>query len=277
MVIVRTMRGPFQVMEVFYPRIDEIPVLVNNLSFNQIVYLRQMSVNLPRVQLAASYIPFETSLLDLNRDERNLLACMSRTCRYQIRKADDLACRVEVRENDSTACRDFLSLHNQFVTLKRHAERLSEGRLQAYRRAGDVLVAYFDGQPVCGHLVLRDERVRRVGVLFTASRRLLAGERTTFISALNRWLHWYEMRQYKSQGMNVYDFGGLGTDTAEKTSIAFFKQSFGGTPVLEHSYLLARLTARIAVRLFYMSRRIRSRNPLTGILNNNSVRSLAYL
>jgi hypothetical protein len=277
MVVVEMTRGPFRVADIYYPREAEVAGFLSNLSFNQIVCLRQMPVALPSLE-EATHVPFETSLVDLNSNEQSLLARMNRTCRYQLRKADNLADRIEVRQNDSTACRDFLRLHNEFVSRKRHTERLSERRFEAYRPLSDVLVAYFEGRPICGHVVIRDERVGRVGVLFTVSTRLQGEERSTFISSINRWLHWYEIRQYKSQGLQVYDLCGLGTDTPEKAGIAFFKHSFGGTSVLEHNYVVARKSARMAVRLFYLARRIRSGNLLrsktTALAHDSSLAAL---
>jgi lipid II:glycine glycyltransferase (peptidoglycan interpeptide bridge formation enzyme) len=198
-------------------------------------------------------------LYDLTRDEDILFADMNRTCRQQVRKMQRLCDRIEVHRNDTTAYHDFLGIHNDFAALKKHSERLSEARLEAYKLVSDVMVAYFDGRPICGHLILRDPQLKRVGVLLSASTRLNGQEPSTFISSLNRWLHWYEMRCFKSEGMKVYDICGIGTDTPETAAIANFKKSFGGTQVLEHNYVLACAAVRAAVSLFYMMRRIRSR------------------
>ena len=258
MVIVKSMRGPFRVVDVYYPRLPEAEQVVDRLAFNEIIYIRQMPATLPPARFSTSGVRFETSLLDLTRDEDSLLTDMNRTCRYQLRKADRLRHRIKVRQNDSSAYRDFLAIHNDFVSLKKHSERLSQRRLDAFKPSSDIFVAYFDGRPVCGHLVLRDNELRRVGVLLTVSTRLRTEESSVFISSLNRWLHWCEMRQYKSEGMQVYDFCGSGADTPEKAGIAYFKQSFGGARVTEHNYVFARIPGRAAVSLFYAMRRIRS-------------------
>src|SRR5262249_1094740 len=144
--------------------------------------------------------------------------------------------------------------------VKRHSERLSDHRLDAFKPVSDVFVAYLDGRPVCGHLLLRDERLKRVGALLTASTRLNANEPAILVSSLNRWLHWYEMKLFKGEGIDVYDFCGVGTDTPEKASIAYFKKSFGGKQVTEHNYVLARVAGKAAVAAFYAWRRFRSKN-----------------
>jgi lipid II:glycine glycyltransferase (peptidoglycan interpeptide bridge formation enzyme) len=257
-VILETMRGLFRVTEVYYPRLDEINRFTDDLAVNEVVYMRQMPASLPAGRFATRYVPFETSLVDLTRDEQALLADMSRTGRHQVRKADRLRDSIEVRCNDNAAYRDFLAIHNDFVVLKRHSEKLSEKRLEVFKPVSDVFVAYFEGRPVCGHLVLRDEQLQRVGVVYTASTRLKNEDHTTFISSLNRWLHWFAMLRYKAQGIKTYDLCGLGTDTPEKAAIAYFKKSLGGTRVLEHNYVLARRPGHAAVALFYAMRQIRS-------------------
>jgi lipid II:glycine glycyltransferase (peptidoglycan interpeptide bridge formation enzyme) len=261
MVVVETRRGPFRVVEMFYPRLEEVAKLADNLAMNQIVYMRQLPVRVSKCQFSAMYVPFNTSLVDLTRDESTLFGGMNRTCRYQVRKADRLSHRIEVRRNDAIAYRDFHILYNDFVALKRHSEKLSAHRLDAFKSVSDVFVAYFDGRPICGHLILRDERLKRVGLLLAASTRLKGDDPTILISSLHRWLHWYEMRWFKSQGMEIYDLGGLGEDTPEKAAIAYFKRSFGGIQVLEHNCVLARAAGRAAVRFFYFFRKIRARRP----------------
>jgi hypothetical protein len=47
-------------------------------------------------------------------------------------------------------------------------------------------------------------------------------------------------------------------DTPERAGIAAFKLSFGGTRVVEHDYIIARLLGRAVVRALYVLRRVRS-------------------
>jgi lipid II:glycine glycyltransferase (peptidoglycan interpeptide bridge formation enzyme) len=208
MIVVETVRSLFRVVEVYYPRLDETQGLADNLALTDIVYMRQMPVCLPQASASAKYVPFETNLIDLRRDESSLLSDMNRTCRHQVRKVDHFSNRVEVRRNDQAAYRDLLEIYNSFAALKRHSEKLSARRLAAFKPVSDVFVAYLDGRPICGHLLLRDEKLKRVGALLTASTRLNRHDPAILVSSLNRWLHWYEMKLFKTEGMHVYDFCG---------------------------------------------------------------------
>jgi Acetyltransferase (GNAT) domain len=259
MVIVETTRGPFRLVELYYARQpEEIRGLRDSVALNRIVYIRQ-APRLPEVErFAAWYRPTATILVDLTRGLEELFAEASSTCRRQIRKTDRISNRLEIHRNDSSAYGDFLKLYNGFVAHSRHSEPLSKSRLDALRHLSDFFVAYFDGRPLCGHVMIRDQGLGRVGLLLSASTRLDGKDTPILIGSINRWLHWHEVQFYKSEGMLVYDLGGAGTETPRTAGIARFKRSFGGTQVTEHNYIAAKPVARIAIALFYAMRRMRS-------------------
>jgi len=257
MIVIETRRGPFRVADVYYARPGEAQVLCRNLALNQILHLRQTPELLAVGPFLARYRPWQALHLDLSCDLDDLFGAMDRTCRYQVRKADRIRDRIQIRRNDAAACRDFLALHNDLAALKKHTEVLSEHRFETTRPFTDVLVAYFDGRPVCSHVMIRDETLRRVGLIWSASTRLNGDDAPGFVSSLNRWLHWYEMCLYKSEDMKAYDFGNAGTDTASQAAVTKFKLSFGGTCVIEHDYIVGRITGRLALRLLSAIRRVR--------------------
>jgi hypothetical protein len=184
---------------------------------------------------------------------------MSRTTRYQISRADRERTGIEVHRNDACAYRDFHTVYNDFVALKKHTGRLPERLFDALKPHADVSVASFRGRPVCGHVSIRDETLKRVALVFSASTRLSGEYSSNFVGRLNRWLHWEEIALYKMEGMHLYDFGGTGTDSPAKASIARFKRMFGGKCVQQHDYIMARGVGRIAVQCFFVIRQIRSK------------------
>jgi hypothetical protein len=259
MVVVETTRTLFRLVEVYYAQeVGEIDTIRRAIAPNRILYLRQALTFFEFVRWPVWYRTTATILLDLRRDIDQLFSETSSTCRRQIRRIDRIANPTRVRRNDSTAYRDFLTLYNDFVAHNRHSEQLSKSRLDALRPSTDLFVAYFDGRPLCGHVFIRDERLRRVGLLLSASTRLRGEDAPVFVGSMNRWLHWHEIQLYKSEGMLVYDLGGAGTDTPRQAGIARFKRSFGGREVLEHNYIAANPLARMAIALFYALRRARS-------------------
>jgi regulator of sigma D len=258
MITFETLRGPFRVVDVYYPHPHEVVGLGERLAPNQIIHVRQAPFPFSAPRFEMGYAPSEVLLFDLTRDIEHLFSEANVNGRRQMKKAERVRDRIEVRRNDAEAYRDFIAIYNGFVGIKKHTEKITQKRLDALKPFADVLVAYFDKRPLCGHLSIRDERLRRVGVIWSASTRLTGEAAPNLVASVNRWLHWYEMRLYKSENMNIYDLGRIGTSTPEEAAITRFKLSFGGTRVLEHDYVMAGIAAHVAMRLLYAFRRIRS-------------------
>jgi hypothetical protein len=257
MLVVESKRGPFRVSDIYYPESCEIRGLGHSLRLNQIIYVRQASHFLEMEGPVVHYQAFRTSLVDLTRGTDQLFNDLNRTSRTQVRRMDRLGNRIEVRRNDGVDS-DFLAIYNEFVGVKRHCEKLSPRRLQQLKPFTDIFVAYFEGRPLCAHAYIRDETRKRVGLILAGSTRLTGKDAPVFVGSVNRWLHWYQMQLYKSEGIEIYDLGGTGSSTQEKEAIARFKLSLGGRQVVEHNYIIANLLGRLAIRFFYARRRLRS-------------------
>jgi lipid II:glycine glycyltransferase (peptidoglycan interpeptide bridge formation enzyme) len=86
-------------------------------------------------------------------------------------------------------------------------------------------------------------------MVLSSTSRLASEEDARLSGTLNRYLHWYELMTYKDQGMQLYDFGGVGDGSGP---IARFKLSFGGFRTQDYRYVFARALGRIAYK-FYKS------------------------
>jgi hypothetical protein len=257
MVIVESKRGPFRVSEIYYPEACEIRGLCRNLRMNQVIYIRQAPQFFETESPVMHHQAFRTSLVDLNRGTDELFNDLNRTSRTQVRRMERMGDRIEVRRNDGVDS-DFLAVYNEFVGVKRHSERLSPRRLQRLKPFTDIFVSYFQGRPLCAHAYIRDQKLKRVGLILAASTRLAGRDAPVFVGSVNRWLHWYEMQLYKAEGIEIYDLGGTGTSTPEKEAISRFKLSLGGKQVVEHNYMVANPPGRLAIKFFYILRRLRS-------------------
>ena len=256
MVTVESKRGPFRVSDIYYPEECEVRSLRRSLRMNQIIYIRQAPRFFETEGSVVHHQAFRTSLIDLTRGVDELFEDLSRNSRSQVRKIERLRDRIEVRRNDGVDS-DFLSVYNEFVDIKRHSERLSQRRLEQLKPYTDIFVSYFEGRPLCAHAYVRDENLKRVGLMLGGSTRLSGEDAPVFVGSVNRWLHWYEMQLYKSEGIEIYDLGGTGTSTAQKEAIARFKLSLGGKQVVEHNYMIANPLGHLSIRLFYAYRRLR--------------------
>jgi hypothetical protein len=169
--------------------------------------------------------PSCTTCVDLRPAPDDILAGFdAKSCRYEIRRADKLESRLTVRCDEPDAVRDFSRLYNAFVDRRRFSPRMRRTRLERYLRAGNLFVAYIDDEPIVGHVVVVDVLSARARLVFSASTRLEDGPHRASAGAVNRWLHWHEMREYRNAGIVTYDFGGV----SPTSSSAHFKLSFGG-------------------------------------------------
>lgn len=248
MVIIEGRRWVVDFRLVFFPDESELQQLLQFLPPNGILRVRQATIDRLNGPKPVQRSVFRTSCIDLTKTLETLYGEMdAKSCRYEIRKAEKIQARIETRRNDGIACEDFLKLYNRFVSLKGHTHPLSRRRFQEYVKVSDVFVIYLDGRPMCGHLLVRDDTVKRSRLIFSASGRLERGEDSRLSGALNRYLHWHEFQTYKRKGFVLYDFGGIGDGSG---SIGKFKLSFGGFRVQDYSYVFAGALGVIPYKLY---------------------------
>jgi hypothetical protein len=183
-----------------------------------------------------------TTLIDLRAGLDEIRRRMSpKGCRYEIRRAEKMRDRMEVRRNTAECIADFLSVYNSFAGRKSAVSRVYSWSLTKLAPVSDVFVVYLDGRAMCGHVMLCDNKARRVRLMFSGSRRLENARDASLCAALNRYLHWHEIQTYYEQGMRCYDLGGIryqnGND--EFSHASRFKLSFGGSIVPEYSYVFS--------------------------------------
>lgn len=176
-----------------------------------------------------------TPLLDLTPDLDKVLGGFSKTTRYEVRRGgkDDVAF-------DTVTDRDaFLKFYNEFSTAKGLGE-LDPLILDAYWPHMVVTQAARDGEVFVMHAYVTDKDASRVNLAYSASqfRGLDDKETRRLYSRANRWLHFEDMRHFRSEGFCCYDFGGYAKGTVDKSlqAVNEFKDSFGAEVVEESNY-----------------------------------------
>jgi hypothetical protein len=254
MIVMGSWRGPFRDNLVFFPTPDEVRELADRCRSNEAFRIRHAldSVDVPS---ARPMTKEWTRSIDLRSERDALWRGMNTTGRYEVRRAERLGGRLELRRNDATCKTDFFRLLSQFVSWSRYTHPLSQRRYQQYLRVADVAVAYVDGSPVAGHLLLRDADAARVRLTFSASIRFLEGPLQRLVAPVNRWLHWQEFLLYAAEGYATYDFGGANLGSG----IGAFKLSLGGELTMGWNVELAGGLVTPALRIFEDWRRLRQR------------------
>ncbi len=205
---------------------------------------------------------FYTSLIDLGRDEAQLLDSISKGFRYEIRRAADkdglLVQFVEALDAGMLA--RFAAHYDAFAAGKGLAptNRAKLAALAARRALTLAIVGEPSGDGVApwlaAHLYLVDGR--RARLYHSAS---VAGEgpERQRIGRANKLLHWRALQHFKAAGLSTYDMGGISMGEALK-AIDDFKQAFGGELTREYNCLLpVSWKGRLALRLLRLARRLR--------------------
>jgi lipid II:glycine glycyltransferase (peptidoglycan interpeptide bridge formation enzyme) len=175
--------------------------------------------------------PLLTLLTDLAPEEGALLERFGKDCRYKIRRADAKdGLAFEYGAEPARRSGAFAEFFDAFARQKGHAP-CDRAWLRAACDAGQLALsaAYRDDIALVWHAHVLCAGT--AGLQYTASHfRGQDNEFRALVGRANRWLHWQEMRRFKSMGLTRYDWGGLFPDesTPERAGINRFKRDFGG-------------------------------------------------
>ena len=187
---------------------------------------------------------FDTYVSDITKTEEEIKQQFSKNCRYYVNRAsrENISVRMYVgSEISDMHIEEFLDFFEEFWESK--GSRLSDKdklrqELRVYRdnEALGITEAYVEGVKSVYHTHVLDEEIVRL--LHSASLFRLQEENSNnknLIGIANRYLHYEEMKFYKTIGKKIYDWGGagLGEDVIHITE---FKKSFGGTPVTYYDF-----------------------------------------
>lgn len=210
---------------------------------------------------------FYTSLIDLRRDEAQLLDGISKGFRYEIRRAadkDGLMTQFSTTLDAPTLAR-FADHYGAFAAGKGIAPA-NRAKLAALA-ARQALVLATVTEPggngtsrwLAAHLYLVD--AKRARLYHSASTAADGAERQR-IGRANKLLHWRALQHFKAAGLAFYDMGGISMGEALK-AIDDFKQAFGGELTREYNCLLpVSWKGRLALHLLQLAkaaRRLRGR------------------
>jgi hypothetical protein len=185
-----------------------------------------------------------TLILDLTQPEEALFAQIKKTERAKIRNCrenDHLQCVIEDRP-DLRQRNRFYDFFDRFAQAK-GIETLDRLAMDQMALQGELTLSWVreaqmpeEADPLVFHayFVYRG----RARALYSASQRLVERdpERLNLIGRANRLLHWDDIRHFRAEGLQIYDFGGWysGSEDRQKLSINQFKRGFGGTTVTEY-------------------------------------------
>ncbi len=185
---------------------------------------------------------FNTLQIDLKKSEEILFSEIRKNCRYEINRAerrDELFYSITDQPLDSDI-NLFCSFYNEFAAAK-NLPALSVEQLRTFRELKALTISNIkakEGDILCSHLYVTDGK-RALGLHFPSCfRKYTDKEFRSMVGRANKYLHWQDIRYFKSKGFYYYDFGGLACDSddLDMTKVDEFKLHFGGNKVVEYDF-----------------------------------------
>lgn len=182
---------------------------------------------------------FTTLWLDLTRPEQALLGSMSAGTRKQIRDAEAdgyvYSCWYPA---PAEAVERFRRFHASSAQIKGFVPAELEW-LEYHRRRETLDLSLLStrlGTPVVWHSYYRGGRYARQKHSASLFRGVEDPLSRREIGQANRYHHWLDIKRFREQGVEVFDFGGWysGTDNQELLKVNAFKEEFGGRRVTNY-------------------------------------------
>lgn len=175
---------------------------------------------------------YSTSVINLEKEEKELSGAIHPTYRYDIRSAERQGVVHQMVGTPSIGdCKVLLNEYTQFAR-SRKLSPLSARLIGALRQSGSLCItkARAGDHVVATHVYICDPTCVSLLASFHNPDSVTAKLR----SEANKFLHWKDILYFKARGFKQYDFGGINPE--KLPGISKFKTSFGGT--LAHKYRL---------------------------------------
>lgn len=233
----RKLAGVIPYRVVFFPSEATVARVTTSLAPTQIVRLFHTPIALDDAPCILKREDTLTTLIDLSCSLDELRKNIAKATLQGIRYAQKAEDRIVI-QSEGNSPQQFLDLFNGFAGMKRSGVApIAPATLNHYLKLGDLFMAYLDGAPICGHVLLVDRELRRVRLMLSASRRLESPTLSRIAGETNKLMHWREICHYRERGFVTYDFGGIRDDPND--GITRFKCAFGGITHREYTYLCA--------------------------------------
>ncbi|HYK77840.1 MAG TPA: hypothetical protein VEV16_12755 [Daejeonella sp.] len=179
--------------------------------------------------------PFFTKLIDLSREQSQILQGFDKNTIYEVKRAD----KDGVQTCTESKVEAFISFYNSFAQTKNLP--LLTSRIKNYRSNLIITKAVYEGKDVVMHSYVLDEQLKRVRLVHSASvfRNEADASKRAVIGRANRFLHYQDILYFKEKGYHFYDLGGYAyqTQNQELEHINRFKDGFGGELKEESEYM----------------------------------------
>lgn len=191
-----------------------------------------------------AFIPFgkivrkgKTIVNNLEDDEEQLFSHFSKSCKYKINRAPREGVTCTIIESKDITDKQIEEFVDYFIAFHESKGLPNEDRQQSIE---DMITLRNQNNIVLAYAEVNQKIIVYHTHLIDANRAFLRESASLFrveedishnvVGMANRYLHYEEMKYFKSIGKSVYDWGGAGEGEAVK-SITEFKETFGGEKI----------------------------------------------
>lgn len=224
--------------QIWYPKDITIQALLGQKRRADILFVHGVASKETKVR-SCGWQEFHTCMNDLTLPQEDMLAAISKTVRYELRRSekDSLEIRYYVKE-DVKASPDlidaFADLYERMYQSKGSDAKFNRTTVGKYLKAGAILFSavWHEGEMIVFHSYICDDTDARL--LHSASCFREESADQSMIGRANKRLHWEDMLYLKKKGLLRYDWGGI-SDLEKPNGIDAFKLKFGGDKITYHN------------------------------------------
>lgn len=173
-------------------------------------------------------------MTDLTMDEESLFRNINKNYKYEIRRCgkENVVYRTYVGYEIYDVpglLENFKVTYNEMYKAKGMNVEFNTDLVKTYIKNGMITfsIAFYNNQPLVFHSYICDKE--NVRFFYSASSFRTNTELAKVIGRMNKGLHWYDLKYFKSEGYRYYDWGGI-SDLKQPNGIDQFKIRFGGEP-----------------------------------------------
>ena len=180
-------------------------------------------------------VPFYTLLIDLKEDVDILFTRIRKNTKYKINRASRDGVKFAIHEDIDT----FLEYYNKFASLKELGQLKKEELIKLNQNLIITKAINEESDTYVMHSYVCDKELKKVRLFHSASFYESDDKKIrNLVGMANRFLHFEDMKYFKDNGYEEYDFGGYAYNTQDKhlKNINDFKSAFGGVLVEQSDY-----------------------------------------
>ena len=180
-------------------------------------------------------VPFYTLLIDLTENIDILFKRIKKNTKYKINRASREGIKFAIHEDIDT----FIDYYNKFATLKGLSQLKKDELIKLNQNLIITKAINEDSYTYVMHSYVCDKELKKVRLFHSASFYESDDKKIrNLVGMANRFLHFEDIKYFKANGYEQYDFGGYAYNTQDKhlQNINDFKAAFGGVLVEQSDY-----------------------------------------